>query len=34
MENIESQASCKATVQEEAPDIFDKRNPSVTLKVL
>lgn len=34
MENIESLASYKATVQEEARDIFGKGNSSVTLKVL
>ncbi|KAK7342633.1 hypothetical protein VNO80_25589 [Phaseolus coccineus] len=32
MENIESQASYKATVQEEARHIFGKGNSSVTLK--
>ncbi|CAJ1978585.1 unnamed protein product [Sphenostylis stenocarpa] len=34
MENIESQTSYRAAVQEEAPGLFGKRNSSVTLKVL
>lgn len=34
MENMESQTSYKATVQEEESDIFLTRNSPVTLKVL